>query len=359
MMQSIKRAKTLTVVGVMALLCLVGLKARAAVSVSDFIGDAEGGAPQCSVTVTNSGADVANPILILVRYEDGMLTDVKFDYPDSDLQSGGSAELAANLPAAPITDLTRITAFVLEDRQYAGIVESGLLEIERQGSANTGIDSIRFADIEAELATIDNEAKTIQLYLPLYDEVGEAIDTDELSLSVTVAEPAEQVQVGDTLLTGDEQVKEGVISLAQKSLTVISEDGTRDEYQLTIWRTLKENMEEGSRLNGYSMGKAGQAGMYVGDFAVNGTKASAIIKPSMNSASVGDTSYFAGIGLGVKPISDALPAVDAAPFPVGSSGADGNAMTLRKDTHKSGIGATGCGLLYLYGSQMKASIRPV
>ena len=354
-----KRLRKLAIVSIMTLLCLTGVSVRAAVSVTDFTGDVENGSARSSAIVTNTGTEVASPILVIVRYEDGVMTGVDFDYHDSELQSGDSVELAVNMPGTPVTNLTRITAFVLESRQYAKPIMNGVLEIERQGSNKTGIQAIRFTDIETEETVIDEVNKTVQMYLPLYDEEGEAIDTENLSLCVNVDETAEQVRVGDTLLSGDGTEKVGEISLNDKMLTVTSEDGTQDDYQLIIWRTLSENMEEGGRLSGYSMGKSGAAGTYVGDFAVTGTKTSAIFVPGMNSAGVGDKSYFAGIGLGVQPISSALPAPNASAFPVGDSGANGNALLLRKDTHTSGIGATGCPLMYIYGNKMEGFAQAV
>ena len=323
--------------------CLLAMPAWAAedLAVTDVTGTVENGSVSYSATVTNNTAEDANPIMVLVWYENGIMKGASYAKADTAIGVNGAATLTAKLTGVTVTDATRITGFIWQtgtigsDGLYT--IPVSMEEIEKLGSGNTKISSIALAGVDADAVSVDAENKVITVEFPLFDTDGNSVTVPEGALDATVnmEDAKASVKLDGTAFTGTtaDNAKTGSVNLAtSKEFTVTAEDGTVDTYQVAVARSLKLDFEDGGLVTGYSHGTDGTQTL-TGNFAVKGNAAEYISGLIGTFKDNSATLCASGLSIGTQPVADALQSdgetlIDNSDY----TAADGKAILVKKNT---------------------------
>lgn len=297
------------------------------VTVSDIIGEVSGGSAVYRAQVKNQTADEAKPIMVLVRYENGELVDVKISAQT--ISAGESADMSVSMSDVTVTDSTKITGYVLEDKLFA--VPISVSEIERLGNNSTKLEDFRVVGVDGAKVQLDDENKVIEVTLPLYQKTADAVSAVESIqiASVTAENEKSTVKIGDETLSGEGNEKTGEVNFGDaSSVSVIAEDGTTAEYSLSLVRSIQENFDENSVFSGDMLvGNPSKTGSWENEG--NGIVQGDAARYFTLTWSGNSNDYVKDISIGVLPIEEAH-SRDGAAMEKGNSGADGNAIRISK-----------------------------
>lgn len=322
------------------------------ITVSDEGGEICGSSAVYQAQVNNQTSDEAKPVMVLVWYEDGTLKEVKISAQT--ISAGESAEMSVCLSDVTVTDQTKITGYVLEDKLFA--VPVSVSEIECLGNNSTAIEEFRVVGAGDARVQLDDENKTIEVMLPLYQKTEGGVSTvGNLQVAAVTAENEKStVKIGDITLNGTGKEKTGEVSLEEaSSVTVVAEDGTAAEYALSCVRYLCEDFEENSVFSDE---------MLIGDPSKTGAW-----KNEKNGLAQGDAAqyfsttwignaneYSQSVSIGVLPISEAH-SRDGATMETGASGAAGRAIRISKTRSTGSESGNALPLFWINGNAFRGA----
>ncbi len=308
-------------------------------TVSEVRGEILEGTASYSAKLTNHTDAAASPAMVLVWYENGMLKDIK-TYTET-VSAGGDVNMNTQISNVTVTDDTKITGFILENKKFS--IPISYDEIERLGNNSVKIEDFQINGLDAAEINMDGERKKIDVLVPLYNKSGDTTEEvgTQQTVSVTVENAKSTVAIDGVALDGNdsEKTKTGTVDFADaKTLTVTAEDGTACDYALSLGRFIKEDFDNGSAFSDEMLiGSSEKSETWK-----SGTKnlAQGEAARYFSTVCTGNANEYAeSISVGVLPISEAHKRDRISAMDTGSTNASGKAIRISK-TRGQGNDAT-------------------
>lgn len=307
------------------LLCIPAWAETGDVVVSDPAGSVLDGVASYTATVSNNSTQEKNPVMILVWYENSVLQDMQVS--SCSLAAEESTALSVSMSDVEVTDVTKITGFIWEDKVSA--VPIAVEEIERFGNSSTRIESFQVAGVDDSRIQVDNENNRIELMIPLYQYDGSTVDTLIFDTTVVTESAKTSVKIGDVTLDGTGVEKKAAVDYGNGgSVIVTAEEGNSQEYTLVAGRYLYEDFDANSVFSDEMLiGSGEQSGVWQsGTTTLVQGDASQYFTTRWDGAS---GEYGECVSIGVLPVTEAHQR-DGSVMSVGESGASGSAIRVSK-----------------------------
>lgn len=308
-------------------------------TVSETRGEILEGTASYSAKLTNNTAEAVSPAMVLVWYENGVLKNIKAHTVT--VPAGGNVNMNTQIPGVTVTDDTKVTGFILENKKFS--IPISYDEIERLGNNSVNIEDFKINGLDTAEISIDSENKKIDVLVPLYNKSGDTTEEvgTQQNVSVTVENAKSTVAIDGAALVGNdsEKTKTGTVDFTDaKTLTVTAEDGTVCDYALSCGRFIKEDFDNDSAFSSEMLVGSPEKS----ETWQSGTKnlAQGEAARYFSTVCTGNANEYAeSISIGVLPITEAHKRDRTSVMDTGSTDASGKAIRISK-TRGQGNDAT-------------------